>query len=248
MRTGTAAGTSDGDTARSWYANVRNLDFAKSFKVFALCSASSDAIVEETTFSLRPGSSSVEFAGCPAGRRVTGGGVGVIAAPVTSVTLFSVPLNSTQLEVGGIGDGDAADSWAVAVRNVSSASPQALKVFALCSADDMAAAGAPVGPGAPPAAQITRGCSGRKATIVGTARADVLKGTPRADVIVGLGGNDRISGRGGNDVICGGAGADRLSGGSGRDVLNGALGRDRLVGGPGRDRLLGGPGIDKQKQ
>jgi RTX calcium-binding nonapeptide repeat (4 copies) len=51
-------------------------------------------------------------------------------------------------------------------------------------------------------------CQGRRATIVGSSRAEKLVGTQGADVIVGLGGADRIFGRGGKDVICGGEGRD----------------------------------------
>jgi hypothetical protein len=49
-------------------------------------------------------------------------------------------------------------------------------------------------------------CFGKRATIVGTARADVLKGTSRPDVIAGLAGNDVIKGLGGGDRICAGKG------------------------------------------
>ena len=91
-------------------------------------------------------------------------------------------------------------------------------------------------------------CAGRPATVVGTARRDVLRGTRRADVIVALGGDDRVIAHGGNDLVCGGAGNDRLSGGAGRDRLLGERGRDRLVGGGDRDRLVGGPGRDRARQ
>ena len=87
-------------------------------------------------------------------------------------------------------------------------------------------------------------CGGKPATIVGTARGDVLRGTKRSDVIVALGGNDVVVAASGNDIVCGGAGNDRLSGGSGRDRLFGDAGRDRLTGGAGRDRLVGGSGRD----
>ena len=80
-------------------------------------------------------------------------------------------------------------------------------------------------------------CAGKKATIVGTARRNVLRGTRGRDVIAARGGNDVVRGLGGNDVICGGAGRDRLLGGAGRDRLVGGPGRDRLIGGPGRDRM-----------
>lgn len=82
-------------------------------------------------------------------------------------------------------------------------------------------------------------CGGRKATIIGTPRADRLIGGPLPDVIAGFGGRDKIKGLGRGDVLCGGAGRDRITGGAGRD---------QLIGGAGRDRLLGGPGNDRQRQ
>jgi Ca2+-binding RTX toxin-like protein len=98
---------------------------------------------------------------------------------------------------------------------------------------------------APVAAATARACEGMKATIVGTARADLLKGTARRDVIVGLGGNDTIKGRDGSDRICGGKGNDTLFGGGDRDRLWGDEGNDELNGGGGFENFLaGGPGGD----
>jgi RTX calcium-binding nonapeptide repeat (4 copies) len=87
-------------------------------------------------------------------------------------------------------------------------------------------------------------CFGKKATIVGTAKADLIKGTARADVIVGLGGTDTIKGLGGNDLICGGKGADKLIGGGGGDLLSGDAGNDILSGSGAADFLFGGAGND----
>jgi Ca2+-binding RTX toxin-like protein len=87
-------------------------------------------------------------------------------------------------------------------------------------------------------------CFGKRATIVGTPKADLLKGTSRPDVIAGLAGSDVIKGLGGNDRICGGTGNDTLIGRGGDDLLGGEEGRDRLAGGSGFDFLVGGPGGD----
>ena len=88
-------------------------------------------------------------------------------------------------------------------------------------------------------------CLGMRATIVGTAGADVLRGTAGDDVIAGLGGNDVLKGLGGDDDICGGPGNDRLVGGPGSfDRLSGGPGNDTLLGGAGSDFLLGGSGND----
>lgn len=88
-------------------------------------------------------------------------------------------------------------------------------------------------------------CFGKRATIVGTARAEVLKGTSRPDVIVGLAGNDLIKGLGGDDRICGGEGNDTIVGRGGDDLLAGDQGKDKVAGGAGAfDFLVGGPGGD----
>jgi uncharacterized delta-60 repeat protein len=88
-------------------------------------------------------------------------------------------------------------------------------------------------------------CARKKATIVGTNRADRLKGTRRNDVIIALGGNDKIDGGRGNDLICAGNGNDSLKGGAGKDRLYGQSGKDTESGGDGNDKLDGGPGNDK---
>jgi Ca2+-binding RTX toxin-like protein len=83
-------------------------------------------------------------------------------------------------------------------------------------------------------------------TIVGTARADVLRGTSGHDVICGFGGNDRLFGRGGADVLVGGAGNDRLDGGPGADEMEGDAGNDVLLARDlARDRISGDGGRDR---
>jgi Ca2+-binding RTX toxin-like protein len=88
-------------------------------------------------------------------------------------------------------------------------------------------------------------CSGRPATIVGSAGADSLKGTAGPDVIAGRGGTDRIFGGGGDDLICGADGADAIHAGSGDDKVFGQSGADRLFGDRGDDLLAGGSGSDR---
>jgi Tol biopolymer transport system component len=88
-------------------------------------------------------------------------------------------------------------------------------------------------------------CGGRRATLIGTDSADVIKGTKAADVIVGNGGNDKLVGRAGKDRLCGGGGKDKLKGGAGNDRLFGGAGKDKLAGAKGRDKCAGGAGRDK---
>jgi Ca2+-binding RTX toxin-like protein len=88
-------------------------------------------------------------------------------------------------------------------------------------------------------------CKGRRVTLAGTDRDDVLVGTRGADVIRGGPGDDKIRGRGGDDVLCGAGGDDIVRGGPGRDRLRGGRGNDRLFGDSDNDRLFGGPGRDR---
>ena len=88
-------------------------------------------------------------------------------------------------------------------------------------------------------------CSGRQATLTGTAGDDQLVGTEGDDVILGFSGQDQISGLGGRDVICGGDNKDILRGGLGKDKLVGQADPDKLVGNSGKDKLLGKGGKDK---
>mgnify|MGYP001827863352 FL=1 len=88
-------------------------------------------------------------------------------------------------------------------------------------------------------------CDGRPATIVGTAKGEVIRGTPGRDVIVAGGGNDIVYGLGGRDMICGGPGNDTIYGGPGLDVLRGESGRDVISGGAGNDWLKGDAGADR---
>jgi subtilisin-like proprotein convertase family protein len=71
-------------------------------------------------------------------------------------------------------------------------------------------------------------CAGRRVTITGTAKSEVLRGTAAADVIAALGGKDKVKAGGGKDVVCGGRGNDRITGGAGRDACYGGPGRDRI--------------------
>jgi len=67
------------------------------------------------------------------------------------------------------------------------------------------------------------------ATIVGTAKNDVIRGTAKADKLYGKAGNDKLYGLGGNDVLVGGAGNDTLVGGAGADTLQCGPGRDVAI-------------------
>ena len=130
------ANTNSGEVARSWIATVASRGKALEFRVFAICSASSDATIQATSFGLSPYRDSQENATCPAGTRVVGGGAGDVSPPGTES-------RSDWLEVSGPVDengeaastesGDVAGSWSVSVANQDLSRPT-WRVFALCSA------------------------------------------------------------------------------------------------------------------
>jgi Ca2+-binding RTX toxin-like protein len=230
--TGQPASTESGDVARSWVVSV---DDRTPYRVFALCSAGSDATIETKQFSVEdhtvepPTGATVQ---CPAGKRVLGGGIGVTGQGL-NWTELNGPLDETG-ETAKTESGDIARSWSASVSNVADVT-RVFRVSAICASDT------------PAAPKPVARCAGLKATIAGTSGPDTLRGTPRPDVIAGLGGNDTIFGLGGNDTICGGGGNDTISGGPGNDRLFGELGNDTLIGGPGLDRLSGGPGVNVVK-
>jgi uncharacterized delta-60 repeat protein len=120
-------------------------------------------------------------------------------------------------------------------------------LVALLEGDSAATGGGPGGGGGQGGGSKTKvpRCAGKRATIVGTNKANKLKGTRRNDVIVALGGNDKVDGGAGNDLICAGNGNDTVKGGKGKDRLYGQSGKDTENGGDGNDRLDGGPGNDR---
>jgi len=234
--TGKPTDTDSGDVAKSWFVSVHNLtNTALDFKVLAICSATSNATIAATTFSLDATKRVDATATCPTGKRALGGGLGEVSGltPPYGFLLQSGPVDETGSTLS-TDSGDVARGWAVSAIN-STIVPRVFRVYAICAAD-----AGPTTPGG-----ITARCAGLKATIAGTAGPDALVGTPGPDVIAGLGGNDRISGLGGNDIVCGGGGNDTIAGGAGNDRLYGELGNDTLVGGPGNDILVGGPGNDR---
>lgn len=72
-------------------------------------------------------------------------------------------------------------------------------------------------------------CLGRRITIEGTPRNDIITGTTHSDVIWSKDGDDLINASQGRDRICGGFGGD---------IINGGPGLDRANGGPGTDVCL----------
>ncbi|MFC7640526.1 hypothetical protein ACFQX6_05495 [Streptosporangium lutulentum] len=101
--------------------------------MFALCSATSDAVIEATAFNVPASGRRGAVAECPSGRRVTGGGVGTPTTPVNDYILISGPLDASGT-TAGTSDGDVARYWYAHAYNFDSwSSDRVYKVFALCS-------------------------------------------------------------------------------------------------------------------
>ena len=117
--TGKPTDTNDGEVARSWFVSVHNLTSAAlDFKVFAICSATSDATIAATTFSLDATRLVEARATCPTGKRALGGGLGEVSrlTPPYGFLLQSGPVDETGSTVS-TDSGDVARGWAVSAIN-----------------------------------------------------------------------------------------------------------------------------------
>jgi hypothetical protein len=131
--TGTTAGTTNGDVGRFWYAAVHKFHDGPParLKVFALCSRGSTATIAAASMSVPAHSAGATFVSCPAGRLVTGGGIGTPDTPVNDYLQVSGPLDETGLTENTI-DGHVGKFWYGSVFNASGAARE-YKVFALCA-------------------------------------------------------------------------------------------------------------------
>lgn len=171
--TGFTANTVDGDVARSWYAWIyNNAGAPRTFRVFAICSRTSDATIETRSATLFAGPL---FAPCPAGSRAVGGGLGTTApAPTGPMTTPLYQLESsgpyTAGEQSGSGpiNGAAAIGWDNRLFTTGS-EPAPYRAFALCSPTSDAVVarvllGVQPSSGSPPADSRTVTCpAGRRA-------------------------------------------------------------------------------------
>jgi hypothetical protein len=135
--TGTVAATTDGETARGWMAGMRNLDGApQDFRVFALCSTASDAVVKTRTLTLLSRDSGGEVVTCDEGTRAVGGGV-LPLDPISKTERQALVLQSGPVDETGTSsateDGDIARGWFGGVHNRKEAT-STFKLFVLCSA------------------------------------------------------------------------------------------------------------------
>lgn len=110
--------TRTGDKATNWFASAYSGSGSQEdMKVFAICSASSDARLHVATFSVPPSKTKSKIVSCPHGQHALGGGLGIATSPASGVyEEGSGPLDKSK-SVGGTSTGDAPRAWEVAVYN-----------------------------------------------------------------------------------------------------------------------------------
>ena len=137
--TGSPGQTRTGDVAHSWLAAVTG----GTWRVYAICSATSDATIQQAAFGKLPDGSGSLARGattCPAGTRVVGGGVNKLT-PLSGTdegllgpnVITSEPLDQTGL-TAGTETGTVARSWAAAIILNGANESLRFQVLALCSA------------------------------------------------------------------------------------------------------------------
>lgn len=128
-----------GDVGTTWYARVFNNSGAgvRTYWVFALCSATSDATVQVNPFNVEPRTVNGASVDCPAGKRAVGGGLGLpdLAYSLADWVQTSGPVDATGT-VANTDSDDVAEGWYASVFNFdSNASARELNVFAICAGD-----------------------------------------------------------------------------------------------------------------
>ena len=135
---GLASTTEDGDIPRGWQTTVDIFDKNSdgTYRFFAICSATSDAVIEAAQPTIPTNTTTTVVVPCPAGQRAVGGGMGKINDAVIpanggwgSIFFQTGPVDATGTLVG-TQSGDVATGWRVVTRS----STYGNRGFAICSA------------------------------------------------------------------------------------------------------------------
>jgi len=121
-------GTNSGETAVDWLADIENDDESATapMKVFAVCSPTSQAIVQTASFFA--GTTDARGPACPNSGRSTGGGFGATSSTDYGRWLSTAPASSSGDPT--LADGDIPHGWYGRVDG--SAYPATYRVYALC--------------------------------------------------------------------------------------------------------------------
>jgi Ca2+-binding RTX toxin-like protein len=132
-----SANNRSGEVARVWAAAVFNNSGAgtRTYWVFALCSATSNATIQVNPFTVEPRTVNGASVDCPAGKRVVGGGLSQfdIASPPFGWVQSSGPVDATGT-TANTSSGDVAEGWYASVFNFG-AKERNFQVYAICADD-----------------------------------------------------------------------------------------------------------------
>ena len=132
-----SANNRSGDVARTWFAAVFNNSGAgvRTYWVFALCSATSNATVQVNPFTVEPRTVNGASVDCPAGKRAVGGGLSQLDAvsPPFGWVQSSGPVDATGT-TAKTDTGDVAEGWYASVFNFG-ATERNFHVYAICADD-----------------------------------------------------------------------------------------------------------------
>jgi len=132
-----SANNRSGDVARTWFAAVFNNSGAgvRTYWVFALCSATSNATVQVNPFAVEPRTVNGASVDCPAGKRAVGGGLSQLdaASPPFGWVQSSGPVDATGT-TANTDTGDVAEGWYASVFNFG-ATERNFHVYAICADD-----------------------------------------------------------------------------------------------------------------
>ncbi len=135
--TGIVSNTQNGDIARSWLVKIYNFfPTPNDFRVYALCSPTSDATVAVNSFRLESARRAATIVTCPTGQRALSGGVNTLG-PVRGPTIsYHIELSGPLDETGFIAstvDGDIARAWYTAIASGGGTPASDYQAYALCS-------------------------------------------------------------------------------------------------------------------
>src|SRR5581483_3053772 len=132
-----SANNASGDVARNWFAAVFNNSGAgvRTYWVFALCSATSNATIQVNPFTVEPRTVNGASVDCPAGTRAVGGGLGQLdpVSPPFGWVQSSGPVDASGT-TANTDSGDVAEGWYASVFNFG-ATARDFRVYAICADD-----------------------------------------------------------------------------------------------------------------
>lgn len=140
--TGTTAATNGGDIPRGWTVEFTNFGGPQQFRVYAICSVGSNAVLSEFTLATAESvgaATNERTVACPAGSRAIGGGVGTTTAiPASNAVAQPYSYRNTPvgaaLDPSAVATGDVPRGWTANASVQGGATPIVFRFYAVCSA------------------------------------------------------------------------------------------------------------------